>query len=133
MLTFFVSILDLFRFLNWFYLCVKFLKSMGLKALDPKEYPYILKAGEQIVNAEQRHRLISNVDKGYGQAYADGLKRGIEAMSKSSTQVNNASYTVNAPIDKIVLQNVQDPDGFAKALYENFSLVMAQQFSKFKF
>ena len=54
-------------------------------------------------------------------------------MSKSSTQVNNASYTVNAPIDKIVLQNVQDPDGFAKALYENFSLVMAQQFSKFKF
>ena len=57
----------------------------------------------------------------------------IEAMSKSSTQVNNASYTVNAPIDKIVLQNVQDPDGFAKALYENFSLVMAQQFSKFKF
>ena len=109
------------------------MKSMGLKALDPKEYPYILKAGEQIVNAEQRHRLISNVDKGYGQAYADGLKRGIEAMSKSSTQVNNASYTVNAPIDKIVLQNVQDPDGFAKALYENFSLVMAQQFSKFKF
>lgn len=109
------------------------MKSMGLKELDPKEYPYILKAGEQIVNAEQRHRLISNVDKGYGQAYTDGLKRGIEAMSKSSTQVNNASYTVNAPIDKIVLQNVQDPDGFAKALYENFSLTMAQQFSKFKF
>lgn len=109
------------------------MKSMGLKELDPKEYPYILKAGEQIVNAEQRHRLISNVDKGYGQAYADGLKKGIEAMSKSSTQVNNASYTVNAPIDKIVLQNVQDPDGFAKALYENLSLTMAQQRSKFKF
>ena len=109
------------------------MKSMGLKELDPKEYPYILKAGEQIVNAEQRHRLISNVDKGYGQAYADGLKKGIEAMSKSSTQVNNASYTVNAPIDKIVLQNVQDPDGFAKALYENLSLTMTQQRSKFKF
>ena len=54
-------------------------------------------------------------------------------MSKSSTQVNNASYTVNAPIDKIVLQNVQDPDGFAKALYNNLELTMAQQRSKFKF
>ena len=109
------------------------MKSMGLKELDPKEYPYILKAGEQVINEEQRHRLISNVDKGYGQAYTDGLKKGIEAMSKSGTQVNNTSYTVNAPIDKIVLQNVQDPDGFAKALYENLSLTMAQQFSKFKF
>lgn len=109
------------------------MKSMGLKELDPKEYPYILKAGEQVINEEQRHRLISNVDKGYGQAYTDGLKKGIEAMSKSGTQVNNTSYTVNAPIDKIVLQNVQDPDGFAKALYENLSLTMAQQRSKFKF
>lgn len=54
-------------------------------------------------------------------------------MSKSGTQVNNTSYTVNAPIDKIVLQNVQDPDGFAKALYENLGLTMAQQRSKFKF
>lgn len=109
------------------------MKSMGLKELDPKEYPYILKAGEQVINEEQRHRLISNVDKGYGQAYTDGLKKGIEAMSKSGTQVNNTSYTVNAPIDKIVLQNVQDPDGFAKALYENLGLTMAQQRSKFKF
>ena len=109
------------------------MKSMGLKELDPKEYPYILKAGEQVINEEQRHRLISNVDKGYGHAYTDGLKKGIEAMSKSGTQVNNTSYTVNAPIDKIVLQNVQDPDGFAKALYENLGLTMAQQRSKFKF
>ena len=109
------------------------MKSMGLKELDPKEYPYILKAGEQVINEEQRHRLISNVDKGYGQAYTDGLKKGIEAMSKSGTQVNNTSYTVNAPIDKIVLQSVQDPDGFAKALYNNLELTMAQQRSKFKF
>lgn len=46
---------------------------------------------------------------------------------------NHGLYTVNAPIDKIVLQNVQDPDGFAKALYENLSLTMAQQRSKFNF
>ena len=109
------------------------MKSMGLQELDSNEYPYILKLKEQVINEEQRHRLISNVNKGYGQAYTDGLKKGIEAMSKSSTQVNNASYTVNAPIDKIVLQNVQNPDGFAKALYENLSLTMAQQRSKFKF
>ena len=92
------------------------MKSMGLKELDPKEYPYILKAGEQVINEEQRHRLISNVDKGYGQAYTDGLKKGIEAMSKSGTQVNNTSYTVNAPIDKIVLQNVQESRWIRKSI-----------------
>lgn len=109
------------------------MKLMGLKELDPKEYPYILKAGEQVINEEQRHRLISNVDKGYGQAYTDGLKKGIEAMSKSSTQVNNASYTVNAPIDKIVLQNVQDGKTLADELLDKFSWTLAQQFQKRKF
>ena len=109
------------------------MKSMGLKELNPKEYPYILKAGEQVINEEQRHRLISNVDKGYGQAYTDGLKKGIEAMSKSSTQVNNASYTVNAPIDKIVLQNVQDGKTLADELLDKFSWTLAQQFQKRKF
>ena len=109
------------------------MKSMGLQELDSDEYPYILKAGEQIVNDEQRHRLISNVDKGYRQAYTDGLRKGIEAMSKSSTQVNNASYTVNAPIDKIVLQNVQNAKTLADELLDNFSSTLAQQFSKRKF
>ena len=86
-----------------------------------------------VINEEQRHRLISNVDKGYGQAYTDGLKKGIEAMSKSSTQVNNASYTVNAPIDKIVLQNVQDGKTLADELLDKFSWTLAQQFQKRKF
>lgn len=55
---------------------------MGLKELDPKEYPYILKAGEQVINEEQRHRLISNVDKGYGPS----LHRWIEEGHRSYVQ-----------------------------------------------
>ena len=109
------------------------MKSMGLKELDPKEYPYILKAGEQIVNAEQRRTLMSNFNNAYSSAYADGIKRGISAMSSLGTQVNNAVSNVKVNIEKIMMNNVQDPDGFAKALYNNLELTMAQQRSKFKF
>ena len=109
------------------------MKSMGLKALDPKEYPYILKAGEQIVNDEQRKTLMSNFNNAYSSAYADGIKRGISAMSSLGTQVNNAVSNVKVNIEKIMMNNVQDPDGFAKALYNNLELTMAQQRSKFKF
>ena len=109
------------------------MKSMGLKELDPKEYPYILKAGEQIVNAEQRRTLMSNFNNAYSSAYADGIKRGISAMSSLGTQVNNAVSNVKVNIEKIMMNNVQDPDGFAKALYNNLELTMTQQRSKFKF
>lgn len=109
------------------------MKLMGLKELDPNEYPYILKAGEQIVNDEQRRTLMSNFNNAYSSAYADGIKRGISAMSSLGTQVNNAVSNVKVNIEKIMMNNVQDPDGFAKALYNNLELTMAQQRSKFKF
>lgn len=109
------------------------MKLMGLKELDPNEYPYILKAGEQIVNDEQRKTLMSNFNNAYSSAYADGIKRGISAMSSLGTQVNNAVSNVKVNIEKIMMNNVQDPDGFAKALYNNLELTMAQQRSKFKF
>lgn len=107
------------------------MKSMGLKALDPKEYPYILKAGEQIVNAEQRRTLMSNFNNAYSSAYADGIKRGINAAASAMNQVNNKTYTVNAPIGKIVLENVQNSQDLAEDLMNNFKMTMAQQFSKF--
>lgn len=109
------------------------MKLMGLKELDPNEYPYILKAGEQIVNDEQRKTLMSNFNNAYSSAYANGIKRGISAMSSLGTQVNNAVSNVKVNIEKIMMNNVQDPDGFAKALYNNLELTMAQQRSKFKF
>lgn len=109
------------------------MKLMGLKELDPNEYPYILKAGEQIVNDEQRRTLMSNFNNAYSSAYTDGIKRGISAMSSLGTQVNNAVSNVKVNIEKIMMNNVQDPDGFAKALYNNLELTMAQQRSKFKF
>ena len=109
------------------------MKLMGLKELDPNEYPYILKAGEQIVNDEQRRTLMSNFNNAYSSAYTDGIKRGISAMSSLGTQVNNAVSNVKVNIEKIMMNNVQDPDGFAKALYNNLELTMTQQRSKFKF
>ena len=54
-------------------------------------------------------------------------------MSSLGTQVNNAVSNVKVNIEKIMMNNVQDPDGFAKALYNNLELTMAQQRSKFKF
>lgn len=107
------------------------MKSMGLKELDPKEYPYILKAGEQIVNDEQRRTLMSNFNNAYSSAYADGIKRGINAAASAMNQVNNNTYTVNAPIGKIVLENVQNSQDLAEDLMNNFKMTMAQQFSKF--
>ena len=107
------------------------MKLMGLKELDPNEYPYILKAGEQIVNDEQRRTLMSNFNNAYSSAYADGIKRGINAAASAMNQVNNNTYTVNAPIGKIVLENVQNSQDLAEDLMNNFKITMAQQFSKF--
>lgn len=109
------------------------MKLMGLKELDPNEYPYILKAGEQIVNDEQRRTLMSNFNNAYSSAYADGIKRGISAVSSLGTQINNAANNLNVNIEKIMMDNVQDPDGFAKALYKDLGSIMTQQRSKFKF
>ena len=76
---------------------------------------------------------MSNFNNAYSSAYANGIKRGISAMSSLGTQVNNAVSNVKVNIEKIMMNNVQDPDGFAKALYNNLELTMAQQRSKFKF
>ena len=76
---------------------------------------------------------MSNFNNAYSSAYADGIKRGISAMSSLGTQVNNAANNLNVNIEKIMMDNVQDPDGFAKALYEDLGSIMARQRSKFKF
>lgn len=107
------------------------LKAHGLQKLDAKEYPYILKLGEQVINEEQRQTLMSNVKNAYSSAYADGVKRGINAAASAMNQVNNKTYTVNAPIGKIVLENVQNSQDLAEDLMNNFKMTMAQQFSKF--
>ena len=94
------------------------LKLLGLRRLEPDEVPALLQIGEQVINEPQREMVLSNMKS----AFDAGAQRAIR----------NTSQNVVVTIDKIVMPDVTDADGFARDLYDNVELAFSQQFSKFK-
>ena len=104
------------------------LKWLGLRELDPDEYPYILRAGEQVINEDQRKTLLSNLNN----MFDIGSRNSLAVASKITGNNSTSSPNVNVQIDKIVMPDVTDADGFAKSLYNNLELSFSQQFSKLR-
>ena len=94
------------------------LKLLGLRRLEPDEVPALLQIGEQVINEPQREMVLSNMKS----AFDAGAQRAIR----------NTSQNVVVTIDKIVMPDVTDAEGFARDLYDNVELAFSQQFSKFK-
>lgn len=94
------------------------LKLMGLRRLEPDEIPALLQVGEQVINEPQREMVLSNMKS----AFDSGVQQAIRTSSQS----------VVVTIDKIVMPDVTDADGFARDLYKNIESSFSQQFSKFR-
>lgn len=94
------------------------LKLMGLRRLEPDEIPALLQIGEQVINEPQREMVLSNMKS----AFDSGVQQAIR----------NTSQNVVVTIDKIVMPDVTDADGFARDLYKNIESSFSQQFSKFR-
>lgn len=94
------------------------LKLLGLRRLEPDEVPALLQIGEQVINEPQREMVLSNMKS----AFDAGAQRAIR----------NTSQNVVVTIDKIVMPDVTDADGFARDLYKNIELSFSQQFSKIR-
>lgn len=92
------------------------LKLLGLRRLEPDEIPALLQIGEQVINEPQREMVLSNMKS----AFDAGAQRAIR----------NTSQNVVVTIDKIVMPDVTDADGFARDLYKNIESSFSQQFSK---
>lgn len=92
------------------------LKLLGLRRLEPDEVPALLQIGEQVINEPQREMVLSNMKS----AFDAGAQRAIR----------NTSQNIVVTIDKIVMPDVTDADGFARDLYKNIESSFSQQFSK---
>ena len=100
----------------------KKLQAMGLKPLEPDEVPAFLHVGEGVVNAIQQ----SNILKSVGNAF----KAGVASIPTDSVKSVENNYTFDCQFGDFILPNVEDTNGFANAMKNNFESIMNQQFSK---
>ena len=100
----------------------KKLQAMGLKALKPDEVPAFLHVGEGVVNAIQQ----SNILKSVGNAF----KAGVASIPTDAVKSVENNYTFDCQFGDFILPNVEDTNGFASAMKNNFESIMNQQFSK---
>lgn len=100
------------------------LKLLGLRKLKPDEIAAILQKSEVVLTPEQQHNAIHNI----GAAW----KFSPNAPNYSVASVNRRNEIPNVTLQMgdIKMDNVQDPDGFAKALFREAEPVLRQQFSK---
>ena len=100
----------------------KKLQELGLKPLEPDEVPAFLHVGEGVVNAIQQ----SNILKSVGNAF----KAGVASIPTDAVKSVENNYTFDCQFGDFILPNVQDSNGFASAMKNNFESIMNQQFSK---
>ena len=100
----------------------KKLQAMGLKPLEPDEVPAFLHVGEGVVNAIQQ----SNILKSVGNAF----KAGVSSIPTDAVKSVENNYTFDCQFGDFILPNVEDTNGFANAMKNNFESIMNQQFSK---
>ena len=100
----------------------KKLQAMGLKPLEPDEVPAFLHVGEGVVNAIQQ----SNILKSVGNAF----KAGVASIPTDAVKSVENNYTFDCQFGDFILPGVEDTNGFASAMKNNFESIMNQQFSK---
>ncbi len=101
----------------------KKLQAMGLKALEPDEIPAFLHVGEGVVNSIQQGNILKSV----ASAFNAGVMSSIPTDAVKSVENN---YTFDCQFGDFILPNVEDTNGFANAMKNNFESIMNQQFSK---
>lgn len=101
------------------------LKLMGLKKLAPGEIASLLRKSEVVLTPEQQLNNLQNL------ATAWNFTPRIPDYSFTAL-LNQGSNTpvITVQMGDIKMDHVQDPDGFAKALFRDAEPVLRQQFSK---
>ena len=97
------------------------LKRLATVKLNKSEVPVIADIGEVILNPNQQEQVLEN----FRNAVMNSTKLVPVGVSGKSQET-----VVNVSLGDIRMEGVQDPDGFAKALVQNFEPVMSQNFSK---
>ena len=91
----------------------KAIQAMGLRRLDPDEFPAILHAGEGVINPKQQSTLVGNMRQ--------AMALGANAARASSVYITFGDLT---------LPNVTNGSDFAAALKQQFTPIMQQYFTK---
>lgn len=97
----------------------KAMKIVGLKPLDPDEYPAFLREGEMVITPNQQRQLIDNM-----RTFTSVPKYMV--VPDNAIKRTNQSPNIDFKMGDVVLNNVQDVDGFARALNQTFESKMRQ-------
>lgn len=93
--------------------------------LKPAEKLVIAKEPEMLITPEQRDNLLKNI--GYFNMYPTISKPNLDILSN-----RDVSKSIEVNMGNIVLEGVQDPDGFARAMKAQFGPLLRQEMSKVK-
>ena len=105
-------------------------KYIALSELKPEEIPSLLLKGEAVVNSDQQNNILDNMRNSLisGFNLAPAITPDIDLSSiKPKTETVNKTIEFNGDI---VLQNVQDVDGLARTIKNDFLTRLDQEFYK---
>lgn len=95
-------------------------------ALEPDERLTNTKVGEWVITPEQRDNILKAIDFG-------GLNNNIALSPKlPPISMRETTKSIEVNMGNIVLEGVQDPDGFARAMKAQFGPLLRQEMSKVK-
>jgi hypothetical protein len=97
----------------------KLAKELGLKSIKPYEYPAFLKQGEIVFTQEQMKQMGQNLQALSTPKYM--------TMPDNVVKRTDQSTNIDFKMGDVVLNNVQDVDGFAKAVSQTFKSKMRQE------
>ena len=105
-------------------------KYIALSELKPDEIPSLLLKGEAVLNSDQQSAVLDNMRNAIigGFNLAPTITPDIDLNAiKPKTEAVNRTIEFNGDI---VLQNVQDVDGLARQIKNNFLIKLDQEFYK---
>lgn len=108
-------------------------QKVATEVLEPDEKPVLVKASEWIITPEQRDILLKNLGLTNPTPLADTVHSMQRDIQQNLPLKTNTERSVNVNFDgDIVLHDVQNPDGLAKALKTQFAPIVRQELSKIK-
>ena len=102
---------------------------IALSELKPKEIPTLLLKGEAVLNETQQRTILDNMQSSLLSGVNIGATNTINALKSITPKTQPENKTIEFNGD-IVLQNIQNPDGLAKALKNEFLIKLDQEFYK---
>ena len=97
----------------------KLAKELGLKSIKPYEYPAFLKQGEIVFTQEQMKQMGQNLQALSTPKYM--------TVPDNVVKRTDQSTNIDFKMGDVVLNNVKDVDGFAKAVGQTFKSKMRQE------